>query len=84
MGGDEFLIFLHSSKEEIEGLSSLCQSKAANWDLIAGEKMSFAIGYATASEGDKMSLDELISSADSKMYQEKKRYYEERGLKIRD
>ncbi len=84
MGGDEFLIFLHSSKEEIEGLSSLCQSKAANWDLIAGEKMSFAIGYAAACDGDKMSLDELISSADSKMYQEKKRYYEERGLKIRD
>ncbi len=82
-GGDEFLVFLHSSEEEIQGLSSLCQAKAAEWKGIKGETMSLAIGYATVANSNETDLDKLIGLADAKMYEEKKRYYEEHSLKVR-
>ncbi len=82
-GGDEFLVFLRSSEEEIKGLTSLCQAKAAEWKAIKGETMSLAIGYATVSGSNEMNLNELIACADAKMYEEKKHYYVEHGLKIR-
>ncbi len=82
-GGDEFLAFLHSSEEEIKGLSSLCQAKAAEWKGIKGETMSLAIGYATVASNNETSLNKLVALADARMYEEKKHYYEEHGLKIR-
>ena len=82
-GGDEFLVFLHSTEEEIEGLSSLCQAKAAEWKGFKNETMSLAIGYATVADSNETNLDKLVALADAKMYEEKKRYYEEHGLKIR-
>ena len=82
-GGDEFLVFLHSTEEEIKGLSALCQAKAAEWKGIENESMSLAIGYATVADSNETNLDKLVSLADAKMYEEKKRYYEEHGLKIR-
>lgn len=82
-GGDEFLVFLHSTEKEIKGLSALCQSKAAEWKGFENETMSLAIGYATVADSNETNLDKLVTLADAKMYEEKKRYYEEHGLKIR-
>ena len=81
-GGDEFLIFLHSNPEEIKGLVSLCNQKASEWKELEGETMSFAIGYATSNENKAVRLDKLVSLADAKMYEEKKRYYEEHGFRL--
>lgn len=81
-GGDEFLIFLHSNEQDIQGLTSLCHQKADEWKGISGEKMSLAIGYASAESEEGASLEKLVSLADARMYEEKKSYYESHGLRM--
>ena len=81
-GGDEFLILLHSNPEEIKALVALCNQKASEWKGLENETMSFAIGYATSNENRSVRLDKLVSLADAKMYEEKKRYYEEHGMRL--
>lgn len=80
-GGDEFLVFLHADYEELENIVSVCRVKAMEWDGMGKEKMSFAIGYATVKIDKEDSLEKLITIADNKMYEEKKRYYEKYGLR---
>lgn len=82
-GGDEFTVFLHARKEEIENLISLCRQKAAEWKGLGAESMSFAIGYATSFDEKESNLENLIALADSRMYEEKERYYQSHGIRRR-
>lgn len=70
-GGDEFLVIVPelSSAELQEKLESMKQHKPA---IDAAASADFAIGYARATLSDSDILRTLISSADERMYEEKR------------
>jgi len=75
MGGDEFLIGLHSSGAVVE----------RNWRMVidkvtalneSGElpyKMALSHGVASAQEDELWTMEEIIACADERMYEEKRR-----------
>lgn len=77
-GGDEFMAIVHT--EDPESICSEIRSKAAEWHGMYSDKMTMSVGYATHRENISASINELEHIADSRMYEDKERYYRESGL----
>ena len=83
-GGDEFIVFINSnSDEEIEALMADLRDNANNWRGSLAPNLSLSLGYAKACDHENISVENLISIADQKMYEDKNRYYEENNLEKR-
>lgn len=80
-GGDEFIVFIHSnSEDEIKGLTALLKDNAKAWKGSLAPNLSLSIGYARVCNFDNVTIENLISLADQKMYADKNKYYEENNL----
>ena len=76
IGGDEYVILCFgSSEEEVKDLISHIKEN------IGKTSYSCSIGYAMKHEGD--TIDMLYQLADSRLYEEKKQYYERTGKRGR-
>ena len=76
IGGDEYVILCFgSSEEEVKELIGRIKEN------ISKTSYSCSIGYAMKNEGD--TIDMLYQLADSRLYEEKKRYYERTGKRGR-
>ena len=76
IGGDEFVLFKadKTEKDLEEGLAGFMEALARN-------NYHAAVGICTYESG--LDMDKLIKSAESKMYEAKRRYYEETGKDMR-
>lgn len=80
-GGDEFIVFINSNNdEEIEELMANLRDNADEWKGTLAPNLSLSIGYEKAIDNEKISIENLISLADKKMYLDKNRYYVEHNL----
>ena len=75
LGGDEFVVVLQNTTEEY--VAEMCNEvgirlKEKSKDLEFGHIISTSYGYATRRKGSRESLDDIITKADEKMYQNKK------------
>ena len=77
-GGDEFLAIVHTDTPE-EILTNI-RNKASEWHGIHVDQLSMSIGYAAYSDNEGASIDDLEHIADSKMYEDKNKYYRENGI----
>lgn len=69
MGGDEFVIILKTIEiDDLMDISRLIKNKVEN------EGYSIALGYSIKEKDDNTSLDNLLTSADKMMYQDKEFY----------
>lgn len=77
IGGDEFVVFCQESKKnKIEKmLDSIHEEMARN-------NYHISAGYTVCDSS--MTVNELIKSAETKMYEEKKKYYESIGKEVRN
>ena len=76
-GGDEFAIILHDSTEEkLVQFSADVKTAAARY-----EGVSFAVGHCMTDE--KTNIHDALHIADERMYEDKKKYYEENPDKVR-
>lgn len=72
IGGDEFTIFfLRSGEEKIRATMETIRNKLAETGYAC------SLGYAVREAGE--SLEEMCHRADAKMYQDKARYYSQKG-----
>lgn len=83
IGGDEFCILIPGGDERAaqhmaERVASLVE---INNSFYSGLPLSFSIGSAVAASGEQ--LEAAVQQADQAMYQDKARYYAERGLERR-
>ena len=84
IGGDEFIALIHSnSEDEIKGLMALLKDNTNSWKGTLAPNLSLSVGYAKASDYDKIDIEYLISIADRNMYVEKNAYYEKYNLEKR-
>ncbi len=76
-GGDEFVgIVYHDEPEKIK---TAIKEKTKTWKGSYTEKLNLAVGYATHKENPAASIDELERLADTRMYEDKSKFYSERG-----
>ncbi len=80
MGGDEFVVLLFVDKELMETLCENFDRKVSSWRGSLIKSISVSYGYVLSSEAGDMSMAEIAKLADTRMYEEKTRYYKERGL----
>ncbi|MCD6182054.1 MAG: diguanylate cyclase [Candidatus Cloacimonetes bacterium] len=74
-GGDEFLIILPETGEELAVIVNRIQEKEKEWNEkhVSGHyRMSFALGYSWWTPDGNESLDDSISRADEQMYRNKR------------
>ncbi|MCS7241796.1 diguanylate cyclase [Candidatus Caldatribacterium sp.] len=75
IGGDEFVVFLKGVKDaDLEKILSRLDALVEEWNASASRsyRLSFSAGWAFSLQGAQ-NVEELLSSADAKMYLEKRR-----------
>ncbi|MCR4831220.1 MAG: diguanylate cyclase [Pseudobutyrivibrio sp.] len=79
IGGDEFIVMLIDSESDINRRIEKFKALSSQWtgEYIKGFTASY--GVAARREYKDASLEDLCKLADNKMYEDKKRYYEETG-----
>lgn len=80
MGGDEFALILNISEKELDKKLAEFRRLVRSWRGNTVRELSIAIGTASLRENRSYTLEEICSLADDRMYEDKKRYYEENGL----
>jgi len=74
IGGDEFAVVCQCSHVTISIAANRLEAAAVNRNAQPGRQfpLSFSVGYATADEHGRQSLQELLSLADKAMYEDKR------------
>lgn len=80
-GGDEFMAVVHT--EDPETIRTAIKEKAAEWHGIYTDEITMSIGYATCKDHPGATVDDLEHAADADMYEEKEKFYKERGMERR-
>ena len=80
-GGDEFLAVVNT--EDPDKLLEVIRNKTREWHGMYLEEISMSVGYAAHSDYPEEGIDGLEKIADSKMYEDKNRYYAEKGIERR-
>ena len=81
-GGDEFMAIV--SVKAGGTLRKNILAKAECWHGVYTEKLFMSVGFASYKEHPEASIDDLERLADSDMYDQKKKYYEEHGITPRN
>ena len=79
-GGDEFIGLSHVSEDKIDSLIKELNVVADSWKGKMIDKLSLSSGFASRKEFPKYTLDELVGTADQRMYKQKSEYYLSRGI----
>ena len=80
-GGDEFIAVIHT--DDPESIRSSIKSKADEWHGIYNDEIAMSVGYAAHRSKPELSVDDLEHMADADMYNEKEKYYKEKGIERR-
>lgn len=79
VGGDEFIGVLFGSEHDVaQAVDLFCEEMRA-WRGTHAHGLSVSMGVASAVRFPEASLDELLSIADKRMYEDKERRHQERG-----
>ncbi|WP_343210654.1 GGDEF domain-containing protein [Anaerolentibacter hominis] len=74
IGGDEFLAFLENEPREVTGqVSDDLQEAIKSYNAEHSPEIELAVGFAYAKKSAPMNLEELIATADKRMYEDKAR-----------
>lgn len=79
VGGDEFIVLSHMTRQEAEAAVQRLQEKTAAWSGEKVKKLGITAGFAMALEHPGLSTEDLVKAADQKMYIAKTLYYSSRG-----
>ena len=79
IGGDEFAVFFFADAQKLAELQKNLCATAKSKKLRSGAELSVSCGFAAQSEFPGMTADKLSRLADQRMYEAKRRHYEEKG-----
>lgn len=83
IGGDEFVLFLQSTEEEISQNVNKLRAIADKWKGKYSKDLHFSIGWATSGKYPGLTVMQLFNLADTQMYEEKELFYEQSGKERR-
>ena len=76
-GGDEFMVISYTEKPD--ELRDTIKSKTRDWKGNYTKELNLAVGYASLSENQDASIDDLEHLADTRMYEDKTEFYSKNG-----
>ncbi|MGN0701845.1 MAG: GGDEF domain-containing protein [Lentihominibacter sp.] len=79
IGGDEFVVFGEMPEAEVRSSIIKLKDRTARWSGKLAPSLSLSVGCALTKDYRELSVAELVKTADSEMYQQKKEYYEAAG-----
>lgn len=79
-GGDEFMSILRTDKDELPKLLANFDKQMKEWTGNMVKELSISYGYVFAEDYPGMSIRDLASEADKKMYEAKSAYYRLSGV----
>lgn len=79
IGGDEFVVLIAASQEELPQLLGEFEKRMEQWSEEKALTLSAAFGSAARAEFPGKSVTELARIADRRMYEAKTRYYQANG-----
>lgn len=79
-GGDEFIALIHIDNEALAMTFRKFEYELAHWKGEKVKEISVSYGAVNRSDYPDASMEELIVHADEKMYDMKRKYYEDRGI----
>lgn len=82
-GGDEFIALIHTSADQLVALQSEIDKRAAEWDGELVHSLTISCGYVTRDESEDLSIREMATLADRRMYEAKSDYYRRTGIERR-
>lgn len=80
MGGDEFSAVLYMPHDDYLKLETELQKEANSWSGEIVKHLSISIGHVALAEDPNRTLDEIVQTADTRMYEAKSEYYRQTGL----
>lgn len=79
MGGDEFEVLSTDHnvdfKSAIENLNQICE----NWHGVYVKELTMSIGVAWGENVTRLLFEELVNTADERMYEDKRLFYQQSG-----
>lgn len=79
-GGDEFMTILRCDKKELSGILAQFDERISNWSGNLVDSLSISYGYVSALDYPLLSVRDLASEADKRMYESKTEYYQKKGI----
>jgi len=80
IGGDEFAALIYADNNQLEDIKKDIEEITENWRGILIKNLAISCGYVTRKEAPDMTLHEMAVLADKRMYEDKNRYYQSRGI----
>lgn len=79
IGGDEFAALLHVKEDSMEQIIDRLHHFAKEWKGETVNGLSLSVGYASRREFPEATIETLIKTADKRMYDAKREYYQSAG-----
>ncbi|MCQ2526466.1 MAG: GGDEF domain-containing protein [Lachnospiraceae bacterium] len=79
-GGDEFVALIHADDEQLETIKADLAEVTEKWRGKRDMRMNLSCGYVSQTEAADKTLHQLAVLADERMYEEKRRYYQKKGV----
>lgn len=83
VGGDEFVGLMHMESGAYRLLEKDFREETKKWKGKKNSFLAVSLGHASREEFPNASVSELIRLADNRMYDDKARYYHEKGIECR-
>lgn len=80
IGGDEFIVLIHTDKDTLEILKGDIISLTKSWHGKLVEELSISCGYVMKSELENPTVTQMAEIADRRMYEAKNEYYRNKGI----
>lgn len=80
IGGDEFVALIFANDTELESIKNEFKRLTADWSGKLIENLTISYGMVTYKEAEGMSLHQIAVLADKRMYENKTKYYQKKGV----
>lgn len=80
MGGDEFAAIIFVNARRLKRVQQEFSDTVDKWSGKLVKSISISCGYVASDEKDWESFDEIVKTADERMYENKAAYYRQKGV----
>ncbi len=80
MGGDEFAAIIFVNARRLKRVQQEFSDTVDKWSGKLVKSISISCGYVASDENDWESFDEIVKTADERMYETKAAYYSQKGV----
>ncbi len=79
-GGDEFLAMIRANDKQLETIKADMDEFTLTWRGELVDKLAISCGFVKKSEQDFMTIHDMETLADQRMYEDKTAYYKRQGV----